>query len=147
MRFICFWTIGERKWIYRMPAFQTRFSGRISVPARNKKGETDESAVVCKVDVTNGALESLPVPAALELTAYQPGKLLVLQRDLEVQEDRLLVIDTDAGNVLEQIYVTPVLGMEGIAYAQDTLCAMVNGELCRWNGSDWTALQAMRRSI
>ena len=105
-----------------------------------KKGETDESAVVCKVDVTNGALESLPVPAALELAAYQPGKLLVLQRDLEAQEDRLLVIDTDAGNVLEQIYVTPVLGMEGIAYAQDNLCAMVNGELCRWNGSDWTAL-------
>lgn len=105
-----------------------------------KLGETDESAVICKVDMTDGTMETLPVPMVLELAAYRPGKLLVLQRDLNAREERLLIVDTDMGNVLEQISVTPVLAMEGIAYAQDTLCAMVNGELSRWNGSGWTAV-------
>lgn len=105
-----------------------------------KSGENGETAVICKVDMTDGNKEILPISGVVELAAYQPGMLLVLQRDLNDRKDRLFTLDTNTGNIVEQFLVTPVLGMEGIAYNQNMLCVMVNGELVRWNGLEWTPL-------
>ncbi|MDD3411468.1 MAG: hypothetical protein PHY12_11745 [Eubacteriales bacterium] len=130
--------LGREKARFASPVFQDGFLFLRAL----QTDANEESAVLCKADIAAGTLEALALPGVIELSAYEPGTLLALQRDGASREDRLLALSTATGAVERQLCALPALGIEGIAYdkAEGAVYAVVNGSLSRWEGNDWVSV-------
>lgn len=100
-------------------------------------------ALLYRADPLNGQMEQLSIAGTLELCGYEPGEVLVLQRNDAKREDSLVTLDTSDGTIQKTLYTTHVQGIEGIAYdkARGGLYALVDGRLSCWETDVWKALQ------
>lgn len=107
-----------------------------------RDGQAEEDVVVYRMDLETGTAQPCWVKGVTELAAYGTDKLLALSRDVEEQQDRLLVLSANSGNVRETLYTAPILSIQGLATDEETnaVYATANGWLSCWNGAGWTQL-------
>lgn len=125
---------------YKQAVYQ---DGSLFLLADSTQGINPEG-ILFRVNPLTGEGEQLPVPAKQvdEICAYEPGKLLMLVSDVSQKTESLLVLDTRTGSVIETLFTGRIQQIQGIAYGQGGLYALADGYLSRWNGDDWTALNA-----
>lgn len=117
--------------------------GWLFLVAQPLEDAMEGGATLYRVNPVTGDAEELEIGGALELCAYEPGELLLLQYDGVTQKDRLVALDTNTCQINETWYTTHIQGIKGIAYDKaHGLYALVGGSLSRWEGSGWTALQS-----
>lgn len=87
-------------------------------------------------------LISIAEGTPVELCAYEPGTLLVLVSNGQQRSESLLILDADTCTVRKALVTAPIQNMQGLAYGESGLYALVGGVLSRWEGTAWTGLNA-----
>ncbi|MDO5297869.1 MAG: hypothetical protein Q4F18_00460 [Clostridia bacterium] len=107
------------------------------------------SKLLYQVNPRTGEAELLPIAEGSpdELCAYEPGTLLALARNVQQRSESLLVLDAATGAVRETLYTASIQKMQGLAYGESGLYALVGGVLSRWDGTDWISLNAAAHSF
>lgn len=118
------------------PVFHNNFLWLRAVATNHSEDEAE----LYRVNLKNMTVQVCWVKGIMEITAYEKDKLLVLQRDIQTKQERLLVLSANSGNVRRELFVSPIFTTEGIACSENenVIYAIVNGILSYWNGSGWT---------
>lgn len=100
-------------------------------------------SVVYRINFSSGMVERLNFEGIVELCNFQYGELLAIVGEREVNQDRLVVIDTVSGEAKATLYSTNLQGLEGITYdaKNQQIYALVKGTLAKWNGESWDEMQ------
>lgn len=115
-------------------------------------GQLDDETsgkLLYRANPRTGEVEPLPIAEGYpaELCAYESGKLLALVTNVQQRSESLLVLEAATGAVSETLYTAPIQNMQGLAYGKSGLYALVGGVLSRWDGAEWTGLNAAAHSF
>ena len=115
-------------------------------------GQLDDETsgkLLYRANPRTGEMEPLPIAEGYpaELCAYESGKLLALVTNVQQRSESLLVLEAATGAVSETLYTAPIQNMQGLAYGKSGLYALVGGVLSRWDGAEWTGLNAAAHSF
>ena len=115
-------------------------------------GQLDDETsgkLLYRANPRTGEVEPLPIEEGYpaELCAYESGKLLALVTNVQQRSESLLVLEAATGAVSETLYTAPIQNMQGLAYGKSGLYALVGGVLSRWDGAEWTGLNAAAHSF
>lgn len=118
------------------PVFHNNFLWLKAVESNHSEDE----AKLYRVDLKNMTVQVCWLKGVKEIAAYESDKLLVLQRNIQTKQERLLVLSANSGNERSELFVAPLFTIEGLACSdnQNVIYASINGMLSYWNGSGWT---------
>lgn len=112
--------------------------GYLFVPGRESENLTQ---YLLRMNLTDGSVDQLQVGNVLRLCGYRNGNILAVLRT-DSSEERLVLIDTESGEIEAEMITMHALAMNGLAYDEesDHIYAMVNGALSVWDGLKWHEL-------
>lgn len=112
--------------------------GYLFVPGRESENLTQ---YLLRMNLTDGSVDQLQVGNVLRLCGYRNGNILAVLRT-DSSEERLVLIDTESGEIEAEMITMHALAMNGLAYDEesDHIYAMVDGALSVWDGLKWHEL-------
>ena len=112
--------------------------GYLFVPGRESENLTQ---YLLRMNLTDGSVDQLQVGNVLRLCGYRNGNILAFLRT-DSSEERLVLIDTESGEIEAEMITMHALAMNGLAYDEesDHIYAMVDGALSVWDGLKWHEL-------
>lgn len=107
----------------------------ILMPEYNEDGTSQN---LLKLNLKDGSVQLLYEGNVLRLCNYRDGKILAVLI-VDEENERLVVMDAETGEIAEEITQMHLFAMKGLAYDEknDRIYAMVDGALSMWNGQEW----------
>jgi len=109
------------------------------IPVSRKNGASQE---LVKLNLTDGSAEVVYEGIVLGLSDYRDGQFLAVLM-IDEETECLVAMDAATGEMTQEIARMHRFAVKGLTYdaENDSIYAMIDGVLSRWNGQEWQAIR------